>query len=84
MHIGYDHNWSNAGGYPVQLMQDAGSAFDGVSFHCYAVSFVPLSFAKGLTSCLIYDIREMSRSKILSIRSSVTRFVLSVGIVIPG
>ncbi|XP_006455887.1 hypothetical protein AGABI2DRAFT_188016 [Agaricus bisporus var. bisporus H97] len=34
--VGYDHNWSNAGGYPVQLMQDAGSAFDGVSFHCYA------------------------------------------------
>lgn len=39
MHIGYDHNWSSAASYPVQLIQDAASAFDGVSFHCYAVSF---------------------------------------------
>ncbi|EIW76828.1 glycoside hydrolase family 30 protein [Coniophora puteana RWD-64-598 SS2] len=33
--IGYDHNWDNAATYPVQLMQQAGSSFDGVSFHCY-------------------------------------------------
>ncbi|KAG1821411.1 glycoside hydrolase family 30 protein [Suillus variegatus] len=33
--IGYDHNWVDAANYPVQLMQQAGSAFDGVSFHCY-------------------------------------------------
>lgn len=51
--IGYEHNWSDAANYPVQLvrdeigvrlepvadsifqMQQAGSAFDGVSFHCY-------------------------------------------------
>jgi len=33
--IGFEHNWSNAGDYPVQLMQQAGDAFDGVSFHCY-------------------------------------------------
>lgn len=38
--VGYDHNWSAASSYPVQLMQDAGSAFDGVSFHCYAVSTI--------------------------------------------
>ncbi|KDQ52426.1 glycoside hydrolase family 30 protein [Jaapia argillacea MUCL 33604] len=34
--IGYDHNWNDATGYPVQLMQQASSAFAGVSFHCYA------------------------------------------------
>ncbi|EIN05745.1 glycoside hydrolase [Punctularia strigosozonata HHB-11173 SS5] len=34
--IGYEHNWDDAGDYPVQLMQQAGSAFAGVSFHCYA------------------------------------------------
>lgn len=34
--IGYEHNWDNAGSYPVQLMQQAGSAFAGVAFHCYA------------------------------------------------
>ncbi|KAG1740173.1 glycoside hydrolase family 30 protein [Suillus paluster] len=33
--IGYDHNWADAANYPVQLMQQAESAFDGVSFHCY-------------------------------------------------
>ncbi|TFK47117.1 glycoside hydrolase [Heliocybe sulcata] len=34
--IGYEHNWNDAGGYPVQLMQQAESAFAGVAFHCYA------------------------------------------------
>lgn len=34
--VGYDHNWSAASSYPIQLMQDAGDAFYGVSFHCYA------------------------------------------------
>ncbi|KAH7929968.1 glycoside hydrolase family 30 protein [Leucogyrophana mollusca] len=33
--IGYEHNWSDAANYPVQLMQQAGSAFAGVAFHCY-------------------------------------------------
>lgn len=33
--IGYEHNWVDAGAYPVTLMQDAGNAFDGVAFHCY-------------------------------------------------
>ncbi|KAF8797529.1 glycoside hydrolase family 30 protein [Phlegmacium glaucopus] len=54
--IGYEHNWDNAGSYPVTLvthvvclcpefvfltfqkMQEHGSAFAGVSFHCYAGS----------------------------------------------
>ncbi|OSX61841.1 glycoside hydrolase family 30 protein [Postia placenta MAD-698-R-SB12] len=36
--IGYDHNWDDAGEYPVELMEDAAAAFDGVSFHCYAGS----------------------------------------------
>ncbi|EAU87747.2 glycosyl hydrolase family 30 [Coprinopsis cinerea okayama7 len=36
--IGYDHNWDNAGTYPVQLMQQAADVFDGVAFHCYAGS----------------------------------------------
>ncbi|KIM41936.1 glycoside hydrolase family 30 protein [Hebeloma cylindrosporum] len=36
--IGYEHNWSDATVYPVQLMKAAGDAFDGVSFHCYAGS----------------------------------------------
>ncbi|KAI0369366.1 glycoside hydrolase [Pilatotrama ljubarskyi] len=34
--IGYEHNWVDAGGYPVQLMQDAQNAFAGVAFHCYS------------------------------------------------
>ncbi|KAJ7703693.1 glycoside hydrolase family 30 protein, partial [Mycena rosella] len=33
--VGYEHNWSDAGGYPVTLANDGG-AYDGVSFHCYA------------------------------------------------
>lgn len=33
--IGYEHNWDDAGEYPVQLMEQAGSVFDGVAFHCY-------------------------------------------------
>ncbi|KAF8797524.1 glycoside hydrolase family 30 protein [Phlegmacium glaucopus] len=33
--IGYEHNWDNAGSYPVTLMQEDGSAFAGVSFHCF-------------------------------------------------
>jgi O-glycosyl hydrolase len=33
--VGYDHNWNNAAIYPVQLMQQAGSAFTGAAFHCY-------------------------------------------------
>lgn len=35
--LGYDHNWNNAGTYPIQLMQAAPNTFDGVSFHCYSV-----------------------------------------------
>jgi len=34
--IGYEHNWDNAGTYPIQLMQAAPNAFAGVAFHCYA------------------------------------------------
>ncbi|KAI9568162.1 glycoside hydrolase family 30 protein [Boletus coccyginus] len=33
--FGYEHNWNDAANYPVQLMQQAGNAFDGVAFHCY-------------------------------------------------
>ncbi|KAF8069316.1 glycoside hydrolase family 30 protein [Lyophyllum atratum] len=33
--VGYEHNWNNAGTYPVQLMQSAPNAFAGVAFHCY-------------------------------------------------
>ncbi|OBZ71255.1 Endo-1,6-beta-D-glucanase [Grifola frondosa] len=37
--IGYDHNWDDAAGYPINLMEQAGSAtFAGVAFHCYAGS----------------------------------------------
>ncbi|PFH48236.1 glycoside hydrolase family 30 protein [Amanita thiersii Skay4041] len=36
--VGYEHNWDTAGSYPVTLMQDAGNAFSGVAFHCYAGS----------------------------------------------
>ncbi|KII84031.1 glycoside hydrolase family 30 protein [Plicaturopsis crispa FD-325 SS-3] len=34
--IGFEHNWNDAGKYPVDLMNSAESAFDGVAFHCYA------------------------------------------------
>jgi hypothetical protein len=37
-YLGYEHNWDNAGTYPIQLMQAAPNAFAGVAFHCYAVS----------------------------------------------
>ncbi|KAK7681614.1 hypothetical protein QCA50_015347 [Cerrena zonata] len=36
--IAYDHNWDGAGGYATQVMQQASSAFAGVSFHCYGGS----------------------------------------------
>ncbi|TBU27192.1 glycoside hydrolase [Dichomitus squalens] len=36
--IGYEHNWNDAAGYPITLMQDAPNAFAGVSFHCYSGS----------------------------------------------
>lgn len=32
---GYEHNWVDAGAYPVQLLKAAPSAFSGASFHCY-------------------------------------------------
>ncbi|KAF7982599.1 hypothetical protein HWV62_27624 [Athelia sp. TMB] len=36
IHIfGFEHNWSDATAYPVQLMEQANGAFDSVSFHCY-------------------------------------------------
>ncbi|KAI0369367.1 glycoside hydrolase [Pilatotrama ljubarskyi] len=37
--VGYDHNWNDAAGYPVELMDDASSAFSGVAFHCYSGNF---------------------------------------------
>lgn len=36
--IGYEHNWDNAGDYPIKLMQSYGSAYYGVAFHCYGGS----------------------------------------------
>ncbi|KAJ7035388.1 glycoside hydrolase superfamily [Mycena alexandri] len=36
--VGYEHNWDDAGAYPVTLMQDDGGSYDGVAFHCYAGS----------------------------------------------
>ncbi|KJA25268.1 glycoside hydrolase family 30 protein [Hypholoma sublateritium FD-334 SS-4] len=36
--IGYEHNWDDAGAYPVQLMNSYANAFTGVAFHCYAGS----------------------------------------------
>ncbi|KAI1793363.1 glycoside hydrolase [Ganoderma leucocontextum] len=36
--IGYDHNWGDAAGYPITLMEDAPDAFAGVAFHCYSGS----------------------------------------------
>ncbi|KAK7441836.1 hypothetical protein VKT23_016497 [Stygiomarasmius scandens] len=33
--IAYDHNWNNAGSYPVQVLQAAPNAFAGAAFHCY-------------------------------------------------
>ncbi|KAI0822335.1 glycoside hydrolase [Trametes gibbosa] len=36
--FGYEHNWNDAGAYPLELMNDGASAFAGVGFHCYAGS----------------------------------------------
>ncbi|PIL22448.1 hypothetical protein GSI_15136 [Ganoderma sinense ZZ0214-1] len=36
--VGYDHNWGDAAGYPITLMEDAPNAFSGVAFHCYSGS----------------------------------------------
>ncbi|OJT15176.1 Endo-1,6-beta-D-glucanase [Trametes pubescens] len=33
--IGYEHNWDDAGDYPIKITEDAGNAFSGVAFHCY-------------------------------------------------
>ncbi|KAF7373313.1 Glucan endo-1,6-beta-glucosidase [Mycena sanguinolenta] len=33
--IGYEHNWDDTT-YPIDLMEAAPDAFDGVAFHCYA------------------------------------------------
>ncbi|KAJ7583791.1 glucan endo-1,6-beta-glucosidase [Mycena floridula] len=33
--IGFEHNWSDASSYPIQLMNAAPNTFDGVAFHCY-------------------------------------------------
>ncbi|KAJ7854644.1 glycoside hydrolase family 30 protein [Mycena leptocephala] len=33
--VGYEHNWNDAAAYPVTLMQDDASSYDGVAFHCY-------------------------------------------------
>ncbi|CAK5265078.1 unnamed protein product [Mycena citricolor] len=33
--LGYEHNYNDAAGYPVQLMQQAPDAFAGAAFHCY-------------------------------------------------
>ncbi|KAF8174701.1 glucan endo-1,6-beta-glucosidase [Mycena galopus ATCC 62051] len=33
--IGYEHNWDDTT-YPIDLMEAAPNAFDGVAFHCYA------------------------------------------------
>ncbi|TFY64333.1 hypothetical protein EVJ58_g2700 [Rhodofomes roseus] len=36
--VAYEHNWDNAGSYPVEVMKDAGDSFAGAAFHCYAGS----------------------------------------------
>ncbi|KAI9058259.1 glycoside hydrolase family 30 protein [Trametes sanguinea] len=36
--IGYDHNWVDGSGYPIQLLNDDPNDFAGVAFHCYAGS----------------------------------------------
>ncbi|KAJ7064054.1 glycoside hydrolase family 30 protein [Mycena amicta] len=41
--VGYEHNWNDAGGYPVTLMNDDSAAFDGVSFHCYSGSYTDMA-----------------------------------------
>ncbi|KAF7972752.1 hypothetical protein HWV62_17118 [Athelia sp. TMB] len=33
--FGFEHNWNDSTGYPVQLIQQAKGAFDSISFHCY-------------------------------------------------
>jgi len=33
--IGFEGNWNDSSGYPVDLMDQAADAFDGVAFHCY-------------------------------------------------
>ncbi|KAF7314148.1 Glycoside hydrolase family 30 protein [Mycena chlorophos] len=41
--IGYEHNWGDAGEYPVELMEDDGSAYDGVAFHCYSGTYTDMA-----------------------------------------
>ncbi|KAJ3911095.1 hypothetical protein F5877DRAFT_93818 [Lentinula edodes] len=33
--MNFQHNWDDAGAYPVTLIYDAPDAFAGVAFHCY-------------------------------------------------
>ncbi|KZV72582.1 glycoside hydrolase family 30 protein [Peniophora sp. CONT] len=37
--IGYDHNWDDPD-YPIDVMKNAESSFDGAAFHCYATDGV--------------------------------------------
>jgi len=33
--VAYEHNWDDAGAYPVTVMDQAADSFAGASFHCY-------------------------------------------------
>ncbi|KAF7304080.1 Glycoside hydrolase family 30 protein [Mycena indigotica] len=41
--IGYEHNWGDASGYPVTLMNDNGDSYSGVAFHCYSGSYTNMA-----------------------------------------
>ncbi|KAF8736272.1 hypothetical protein AX14_000583 [Amanita brunnescens Koide BX004] len=34
--VAYEHNWNNAGSYPVEALKLAPDAFSGAAFHCYS------------------------------------------------
>ncbi len=79
--IGFEHNWGDAGTYPIQLMQAAGNSFAGVSFHCYSV-FLPVICSICWTESL-HALRVMSLTKIHStMHTPIKRSVSLCGILI--
>ncbi|KAJ7871759.1 glucan endo-1,6-beta-glucosidase [Mycena leptocephala] len=52
--VGYEHNWNDAGAYPVTLMQDDGGSYDGVAFHCPFVLDTSYCTLTGRSECLFY------------------------------
>jgi len=73
---GYEHNWSNAASYPVQLMDAAEDAFAGVAFHCYEVRSSPFSKNSRAPEIVLYILGKCRPTRRLSFQISPERNIL--------